>query len=440
MECSRLARCCASFWLVTLQPSCSGQDDEAVWGLGELRRFALATEVRGSQTVKPGCDGGKMAVATPVGADRSRFAVFGQRRVEIGDGARVQRTRWQPTTLTYSVGSLGPVNVGPGASVGSIYALGAEPVVLGNNARVDGYVRATSVEAPTESLIQYGILPWAHQAGCDVFSWTVAFPGSETSGWRSIEEDNLPSNLRPGAYEALTLRSGARTRIETGSYYFKSLDVQRGSELVIDNMLGPVYVWVREAMFVEGSLADYWLISNIMFGYAGQAPARLASAFRGLLVAPRAEVTLAATALPHSGAFFAQSVVVEAGAVIEHRPFVADPKLVADLPCAGCASAAREATLECCSQSQDSTLRVQSEHAECLTACQRDIGSLPACEGRCAVFGASAQAYPRDAARACVEKAAETYAKCQLSRGFRPNTCAELGFPPPGTLVCEPSN
>ena len=216
--------------------------------------------------------------------------------------------------------------------------------------------------------------------------------------------------------------------------------MQSGGELVINNTFGPVYIWVRDAMSVEGTLLDYWLLSNIMFGYAGQAPPKLASAFRGLLVAPRAEVTLAATALPHSGAFFAESVVVQSGAVVEHRPFVADPRVVADLPCAGCASAARQATLECCSQSQDSTLRVQSEHAECLAVCQRDIGSLSLCEGRCAVFGASAEAYPRGAAQACVEKGAEAYANCQLVQGFRPNTCAEVGFPPPGTLVCDPSN
>ena len=129
-------------------------------------------------------------------------------------------------------------------------------------------------------------------------------------------------DLRPGTYSTVVIEAGATAIIRSGAYYFRSLEMQPGSIVKIDNGNGPVFLWVRDALALGGTMMeDEAAKPNVLIGYAGSAAPAITGALRATLVAPAAEVALPAGGKSHLGAVFAGSLRVDDGAVIDHRAF-----------------------------------------------------------------------------------------------------------------------
>jgi hypothetical protein len=185
---------------------------------------------------------------------------------------------------------------------------------------VHGFIKAgsTVAKAPTAQ-IDLGIMEHADRQ-LDEYHWSVTFPrtpGPDQKGTAG----GAPLDLKASRYGNVVVPAGATLVLHAGAYYLESLDVQGQAIVEIDNSYGPVYLWVRSSFGMSGTMVLYRETPNVLWGYAGTAAPRIETAFHGTLVAPRADVTLPAAAQNHTGAFFAHSITVGDGAIIEHQPF-----------------------------------------------------------------------------------------------------------------------
>jgi hypothetical protein len=149
-------------------------------------------------------------------------------------------------------------------------------------------------------------------------SWSVTFP-AETLVNQTI---TTTKSFTPGGYGATTIKQFGKLTLSAGTYTFKSLSLEGGGTLDLDNRTGPIFIYVETTLGWAGAstLRDT-ARDNVLVGIAGASPFTLVSSFRGVLVAPYASVTLGACTPSHSGAFFARSLKLSSHGVVKHRPF-----------------------------------------------------------------------------------------------------------------------
>jgi len=149
-------------------------------------------------------------------------------------------------------------------------------------------------------------------------SWLVTFP----SGTLPSQTITTTRTFAPGAYGATTIKPWGKLIVSAGTYTFKSLSLEGGGTLEVDNRNGPVFVYVETTLGWSGTVTFRDTAKdNVLFGVAGTATVTLVSSFRGVLVAPYAHVTLGACTPSHHGAFFAKSLKLAQGGTVKHRPF-----------------------------------------------------------------------------------------------------------------------
>jgi hypothetical protein len=293
-------------------------DDDMPWGLPETRRVVTTLQAVPTLTDAEGA----FAVLVPLGLDRQRLALSAAEDLVLGRGATVSKPTLNPHLVRHGVvSSMGDLTIEGDVAVGAAYALGKRPPRVEGGAVVDGYVRCTGEDDQIgPGTVRLGVLK-GQKTAIEVFTWRVEFP-PETRGSRfSRAEDTAVSRVEPGAYSDVMVGAGSRAAIRTGTYFVNRLQVDDGGTLEIDNTNGPVYVWVRDAFEMHGTMQEDFPDGNVLFGYAGSKPVAMA-AFRGTLVAPAASLVLQAGPSGNSGAFFASRIVVEPHGVVEHRPFV----------------------------------------------------------------------------------------------------------------------
>jgi hypothetical protein len=88
-----------------------------------------------------------------------------------------------------------------------------------------------------------------------------------------------------------------------------SLAVEPGGTLLVDNVQGPVRVFVHGAFTFRGAVTEQDpTLGTTLFAVSGNQGVFLASSFSGVVFAPLAPVVIASTSTPHVGAFFGASV------------------------------------------------------------------------------------------------------------------------------------
>lgn len=207
-----------------------------------------------------------------------------------------------------------------GARTGDVWSVGE--VRLAPTSRVDGTVRTAGVAISRasdaivtgETLTEQSLSPLSRKA------WLVS-PPSFFSPVAPNPGANQTATLAPGAYQSVIVRAGATLLLKTGTYYAKSFTMASGSKVRLDQSAGPVYLYVLSALSFAGTVtATDGGRPKLLVGYLGAASVTVQSPFRGTLVAPAAEVTLAKTATAHEGAFLAARLATEAGARISLVP------------------------------------------------------------------------------------------------------------------------
>jgi hypothetical protein len=250
----------------------------------------------------PGCEGTHIT-NVPFAAD---VALFGSEGVTLHQGAQVKRAGGYANVV-----SGGRVDVGTKATLGAVWARG--DVDVNNKAQLagslvsGGVISAHGGASITGPIEQHTFVP-EHELG-----WVVDFAGGE-----DITLRHSSAQRPPGNYGVVRLETGGSLRLSAGVYYFDSLTMSGGSELVLD---GATFIYVSGGLDLQGQINDASGSSPQLFlGYFGSDAVALKSRFVGTLVAPYAELQLWSVSGGHSGTFFGRRVVAHANAVIEFVP------------------------------------------------------------------------------------------------------------------------
>lgn len=149
-------------------------------------------------------------------------------------------------------------------------------------------------------------------------SWQVTLPDSD-HGAIQIEPDQS-FVATPGDYSTLNVKSRATATLSSGTYSFKSVFVEPGAHLLLDDSQGPVFVYVRDTLLVKASPesigGDF---PKFLLGYFGTNSVHVEAPFRGTIVAPAGTLVLSGPTL--EGSFYAKDIEVRPDTVIKHAPF-----------------------------------------------------------------------------------------------------------------------
>jgi hypothetical protein len=288
--------------------ACLGDTVIANWDLGEKRHGPLDSP--------RDCGSWHFCVAVPTGVELDRVALGASRSLRLGDGAALVDCAASREPAT--VAALAELTIGRGARVGSVYGSAAAPLSIGAGTAVRGFVKASStLRLDPGAVVTFGTLEGVADPG-EFYDWRAEPPTRLEDARGAIEPESR--TLAPGAYDELSVGPGMEVTLRTGQHYFRSLTVAEHGQLTIDDSKGPVYVWVRDQL----TLADALRCSScpsLVLGYGGTAAVEVASGFCGILVAPRASLTLLDSTRPYRGAFFASTLDVGADVVVQHDPF-----------------------------------------------------------------------------------------------------------------------
>jgi hypothetical protein len=176
--------------------------------------------------------------------------------------------------------------------------------VLGNNVSVPTWDKSPAFDPP------------------QTLSWEVTYPtgaapdftlNSGAVGW-----------LSPDRWGTVNVNSQATLTLETGTYYLGGLNLQSGATIELDQARGPVIIYVLHTLAFRGKVVPrVGTAPHLLLGYLGTSPAFVESLFEGALLAPFGSLTLRSVSGTHSGFFFANELIVDAGARVKAQPAVA---------------------------------------------------------------------------------------------------------------------
>jgi hypothetical protein len=134
-----------------------------------------------------------------------------------------------------------------------------------------------------------------------------------------LVRDGREKILFPEAYGKLKVEAGSKLFLRSGTYFFETLEMASGSQLVLESAGGLVEIYVDSTLSFSGAVSG--LGGNkphLLMAYLGNTSASVSGEFRGVVVAPEAELLVGQG--QHTGALFAKAIIVSDGASIEQEP------------------------------------------------------------------------------------------------------------------------
>ncbi len=262
-----------------------------------------------------------LQVRSPKGLPTALARFVGEDGITLADRTVVDDAASKLAPIATSVGA---VELGVEAKTGDIYSIGA--VTLRNNARVDGTVRALGqVTVGSGATITGTTVTTPDLKPLAVRRWVVTIPATFSSG-RTVDADQTAALGPPGAYGDVLVNSRGTLTLSSGTYFLKSLAIQSGATVRVDQSGGPLILYVLDSFAYRGSVVSTTGASvNLMVGYLGTAPVLIEARFGGTFVAPYATLTLGST-IPaqYSGAFFAKVLATGPAAHVRLLPSLLD--------------------------------------------------------------------------------------------------------------------
>jgi RHS repeat-associated protein len=301
-------------------------------GSGTSGPCAFAAQAAGSSTDVA------FAIKLPAGVHREDVGLSTTGgSLTLADGVSVVRDSGGFASIS-SVQASGPTNLGMtnlGVAV-QVQDAYTEPtgIELRSNVHVHGTLKTAGSETTQTGATIDGLnLQQTSLQPLESVSWTVSFPNT-SHGSCSLEPDNTEV-IDPGSYGDIAVKSRSHLKIRSGTYYFNSLSFEPQSVLEIDNRAGPVFIYMRTTFAFGGTVVEANPTQmNFLFGVAGTSDVNIQSAFRGLLVAPFAAVSLPTDSnVGHVGSFFAKSILANANTVIHLRPLAPGELCASDAAC-----------------------------------------------------------------------------------------------------------
>ncbi len=235
--------------------------------------------------------------------------------IAIDDGAAVRL----PSGAFAGVGNTGSgtVTLGVQAETGSILTAGN--VFLSDRSTVSGDVTATGTITMQNNTTVTGTarngVPATLPVGMNLAG--IVFPASN-AGPVDLEP-SVSQSLTPGAYGAVSVKSGANLTLSTGTYLFESLDLEPQATLNLNQSTGPIQLYIHTSVIDRGQLrTTAGTAEGFVLGYAGTSTFFIQSPFpAGTVIAPNADVVVASLgANAFSGELFAKDIEVQPNATV----------------------------------------------------------------------------------------------------------------------------
>jgi hypothetical protein len=238
--------------------------------------------------------------------------------ISIDDRAVVQIPGGTPSEIANT--GTGLVTVGGDAKTGDVLTEGS--VFLRNGAIVQGNIEAGgTLTEQTPSTITGTTntgspvpIPLPPPLG-------VTFP---TSFGPPVDlEPGAVGTITPGSYVSIAVKSRAVLTLSTGTYFFGSLDLEPQATLDLNQVAGPVAIYVQSLIIDRGVIQTVaGVAGNFVFGYAGSSTFFIQSPFPGgTVIAPNSDVVISSFGTQSFvGELFAQSIEVQPGATLTCDP------------------------------------------------------------------------------------------------------------------------
>lgn len=231
------------------------------------------------------------------------------------------------------VSTAGPATeIGTEARVGNVTSIPS--VMLRDRASINGTVTTSGTLLRGAGTTITGTVTTGATVPLNTLSWQVQFQqGTE----QLALEPAVDRTAAPGPYGQVVLKNTSKLRLQTGTYYFRSLDVQSGANLILNTSGGPVVIYVRDSVNMRGTLSYTGRSGDLLLVYLGTPELAFDTTFSGVLVAPNANVRFGVGSSSHSGAAFAKFVRLDPQAKFTHQaalPLLAgtpSPRECADL-------------------------------------------------------------------------------------------------------------
>ena len=239
--------------------------------------------------------------------------LYGEEFVRINDRVRVEDTAGDILQIT----SRGTINIGADAQVdGNLAAEGV--IALRDRATVTGLVNSqTDVTFQNQSTVSYGNLAISN-VELPTFAYLLdrnlpippAVPGSRGTVNGTID-------LAPGSYNGINIQGQGTLMLHAGKYYIRSLKLEPGTSLVMDNGDQETLVDIGNEVILRGNLSAPDGTPGLTIYYRGTNSLEVDRPLQGTIVAPFAEVNVRATL---TGAVMAKGIQVFENQRVNHVP------------------------------------------------------------------------------------------------------------------------
>ena len=255
--------------------------------------------------------GTRTGFVLPGGVSPEDVALASSGVLSVGSGAQanadlVNVGHWETT-------------LGTSAVTGGIWSEAATQ--LGNSTHVAGNVLSHSTVSNGSQVQVSGTIVQNTPLSPTVpVLWLALFPTTNL-GPVSVAAGTT-TNLAPGDYGAVNVAAGATLSLRGGTYTFDSLSSAATAVISTAAKDTPVIVHVRSGLALGGRVSRTTDSNQgVLFTYQGKGAIALKQPFQGTLAAPFASLQIAATIGPYRGAFFANNVALDPGAVVLHDAF-----------------------------------------------------------------------------------------------------------------------
>jgi RHS repeat-associated protein len=295
----------------------------------------------------------------------------------LADGARVVASPAGFGSVS-SVNTSATTTLGTDVEVLSIWSQAG--VLLGSNAHVHGdTIAQENVTLGLGATID-GNLEYARLDPIQHLSWKIPFPTNQ--GAINVGAGQTQT-VSASAFASISLATGGRLILDSPGVYTVdgSLTIAAGAVLEVDNRLGNIQLYVRGGLTFQGAILPRDPNrNNVLVGVGADGPIDLDAGFRGVLIAPRADVSLAAVS-GHQGAVFARSILAEPGTIFSHGPLSPTDFCAASSPCSALCPC--DAGGNCDDTGECSDDRVCSSGV-CTCGCDgKPCGASDGCGGTC---------------------------------------------------------
>jgi hypothetical protein len=217
------------------------------------------------------------------------------------------------------VSAHGDVALGNDGHAGSVVSGGN--VTLRDRAHVTGNIVAAGSVTPGNSDVIQGTVSSHAAVPSTTVSWTATEP-STSLGSVTLQPGGVGAPS-PGVYDALTANSRSSVFLQSGTYFFSSIDIEPQATLFVDSSQGPVIVYVTSSVIYRGSVqaVDSGL-PRLFVGYLGTNPVTVSAPFTGVFFAPSADLSLQpGNGITNLATLYGKTLTVQPDAVVQPFPF-----------------------------------------------------------------------------------------------------------------------